>query len=102
MDYIYVVQKGYVDDSRISYDRNPIAASDDYETVVAYVKDLRDYILTYGDSELCKHDPSELVAWDGYNYYAVGSSDRTDRIIFRIQMVPKLITKQTHIYQGLT
>lgn len=34
MDYIYVIQKGYVNDSRISYERNPIAASDDYETVV--------------------------------------------------------------------
>lgn len=93
MDYIYVIQKGYVDDQRISYERNPIAASDDYETVITYVKSLRDYILKHGDYELCEYDVSELVAWDGYNYYAVGSSDRKNRIIFRIQMVPKLITR---------
>lgn len=94
MDNIYVIQKGCVNNSQISYERNPIAASDDYKTVVDYVKGLRDYILKYGDSELCEYDPSELVAWDGYNYYAVGSSDRKDRIIFRIQVVPKLITRK--------
>ena len=93
MDYIYVVQKSYVNDLRISYERNPIAASDDYETVVAHVKGLRDYILKHGDHELCEYEPSELVAWNGPNYYAVGSSDRKDRIIFRIQVVPKLITR---------
>lgn len=91
LNYIYVVQKCYIHDLLISYERNPITASDDYETVVAYVKYLRDHILKNGDYELCKYDPSELVAWDGYNYYAVGSSDRKDRIVFRIQMVPKLV-----------
>lgn len=92
LNYIYVVRKGYVNGaySQISYERNPIAASDDYETVVTHAKDLRDYILKYGDSELYEYDPSELVAWDGYNYYTVGSNDQKDRIIFRIQMVPKL------------
>lgn len=93
MDYIYVVQKSYINDFRISYERNPIAASDDYEIVVAYVKGLRDYILRYGDYELREYELSELVAWDGYNYYAVGSSDRKDRIVFRIQAVPKLVIK---------
>lgn len=93
MDYIYVVQKKYVDDSRVSYKRNPIAASDDYKTVVAHVKGLRDYILKHGDPELCEYEPSELVAWNGPNYYAVSSSDLKAKIVFRIQVVPKLITK---------
>ena len=90
LNYIYVVQKCYIHDSRISYERDPITASDDYEAVVAYVKSLRDYILKHGDCDLYEYDPSELVAWDGYNYYAVGSSDRKDRIVFRIKMVSKL------------
>lgn len=47
-DYIYVVEKGYADDSQFSYERDPIAASDDYEAVVTYVKSLRDYILKHG------------------------------------------------------
>lgn len=98
MDYIYIVQKGYVDGQQISYERNLIAASDDYKTVVAYIKSLRDYILEHGAYELRDYDPSELVAWDGYNYYAVGSSDQKDRIIFRIKAVPKLVVSKLVAY----
>lgn len=84
--------KSYVKDGQYSYEYKPIAASDDYKTMVDYVNGLINYILEYGDDWLHEYQLEDLVVWRGYNYYTVGSKDRKTRIIFRIQDVPKLLT----------
>ena len=92
MEHIYIVQRSYVKDGQFSYEHKPVTASDDYKTIVDYVNGLINYILEHGDEWLSEYQPEELVAWYGYNYYAVGSEDQKTRIIFRIQEVPKLLT----------
>ena len=93
--YIYVLIKGYCHNSDIHYDENPLAASDNYQSIVEYAKKCRDDILQKGDPDLYDscfkaYPPKDLVSWDGYNYYTVGTNDRKDRIIFRIKIVKRI------------
>lgn len=93
--YTFVLIKGYCHDSRTYYDIDPLAASDNYQNIVEYAKKCRDDILQKGDSDLydscfVEYPPKDLVSWDGYNYYTVGTNDRKDRIIFRIKIVKRI------------
>lgn len=91
---IYILQKAYVKDSQVLHDRKPVCGSEDYEILIERAKRQRDYILQHNDSwfdyDDTKHEP--LVAWNGFNYFAVGTSDKRLRITFTISTMPLLIT----------
>ena len=73
----------------MSYNRVPIAASKDYETICNYAKKWCEYILDYGDSVFSNSD-EPLCIWTGYNYYTVGTPNQRERIIFRVSEVKVL------------
>lgn len=90
--YIYILQKKYIRDSQILYDRKPVCGSEDYEIIIDRAKRDRDYILIHNDSWFDDVDTKQesLVAWNGINYFEVGTSDRRLRIAFNISIVPLL------------
>jgi hypothetical protein len=94
--FIYILQKKYINYSQILYDRKPVCGSEDYELIIDRAKRDRDYILKHNDSWFDDVDTKQepLVAWNGINYFAVGTSDRRLRIAFSISVMP-LLTNDT-------
>ncbi len=89
--YIYILQKSYIDLYRnYNYGHIPIAASNDYDTITDYVKNLINDILIHGDVYFNDYKPENLIVWHGYNYYTICGNDRKTLIIFKIQTVPNV------------
>lgn len=91
--YIYILQKAYVQNSNVLHDRKPVCGSEDYEIIVDRAKRQRDYILKHNNSWFDDVDTNQepLVAWNGFNYFAVGTSDKHLRITFTISIMPLLV-----------
>ena len=92
INYIYILQKTYIKDSQVLHDKKPVCGSEDYEIIVDRAKRDRDYILKHNDSWFDYTDTKQepLVAWNGFNYFAVGTSDGRLRIAFTISIMPFL------------
>lgn len=91
--YIYILQKTGMMDSQVMHDRTPVCGSEDYEIIIDYAKRRRDYILQNGDPWFDDVDTKQepLVAWDGFNHFEVGTSDKHLRIVFTISIMPFLV-----------
>lgn len=92
MKYIYILQREYIKDSCILHDRKPVCGSEDLKIIIARAKAERDYILYNNDPWFDYVDMKQesLVAWNGFNYFAVGTSDKRLRIAFTISFIPLL------------
>lgn len=93
IEYIYILQKKYIKDYQILHVRKPICGSENREIIVDRAKRERDCILKYNDPWFndvnIKQEP--LVAWDGVDYFTVGTSDGRLQITFTISIMPLLL-----------
>lgn len=87
---IYILQKKYLNGRYVMHDCKPICACEDYAKIVKHAKELRDYILKHNDDWFDQIEIEPLVAWNGFNYFAVGTSDKYFRIVFTITTIPVL------------
>lgn len=99
MSYIYVVQKTCINKGIVQYNRAPLAAGTTYDKAASCAKGWRDYILKYGnDPWFSEFRPEELIGWEQFHAYVVGSRNKETQIVFQIYSVPEIVNEVWQVW----